>query len=90
MPRDWQKICMGQPSYQGGFAVDSTFVGLNATSHMIEVAIRPTGELWKTDFADENIAETATKLKCMRPKLVVMEGTGSFELPASVALPERA
>jgi transposase len=77
---------MGQRSYRGGFAVDSTFVGLNATSHMIEVAIRPTGELWKTDFADETIAETATKLKCMRPKLVVMEGTGSFELPVAGAL----
>ncbi|PYS36111.1 MAG: hypothetical protein DMG14_25440 [Acidobacteria bacterium] len=72
--------------------MDSTFVGLNATSQMIEVAIRPTGELWKTDFADESITETATKLKCMEPKLVVMEGAGSFELPvagvlATVGLP---
>ena len=72
--------------------MDSRFVGLNATSQTIEVAIRPSGELWKTDFADETISATATKLKCMQPKLVVMEGTGTFELPvagifATVGLP---
>jgi transposase len=72
--------------------VDSTFVGLNATSQTIEVAIRPTGELWKTEFADETITATATKLKDMQPRLVVMEGTGTFELPvagifATVGLP---
>jgi transposase len=72
--------------------VDSRFVGLNATSQTIEVAIRPTGELWRTDFADDMISATATKLKGMQPKLVVMEGTGTFELPvagifATVGLP---
>ena len=72
--------------------MDARFVGLNATSQSIEVAIRPTGELWKTDFADETINETAMTLKCIEPKLVVMEGTGNFELPvagvfATVGLP---
>jgi transposase len=72
--------------------VDARFVGLNATSQSIEVAIRPTGELWKTDFADETINETAMTLKCIEPRLVVMEGTGNFELPvagvfATVGLP---
>jgi len=72
--------------------VDSRFVGLNATAQMIEVAVRPTGEMWRTDFADETITATATKLKHMGPKLVVMEGTGTFELPvagifATVGLP---
>lgn len=72
--------------------MDLRFVGLNATSQTIEVAIRPSGEIWKTDFADENITVTATKLKGMQPKLVVMEGTGSFELPvagtfATIGLP---
>src|SRR5438270_13803044 len=59
---------------------------------MIEVAVRPTGEMWRTDFADETITATATKLKQMGPKLVVMEGTGTFEFPvagifATVGLP---
>src|SRR5262245_401984 len=59
---------------------------------MIEVAVRPTGEMWKTDFTDETITATATRLKNMQPKLVVMEGTGTFELPvagifATVGLP---
>jgi transposase len=63
--------------------VDSRFVGVNPTSQAIEVAIRPGGELWKTDFADETITATATKLKCLQPKLVVMEGTGTYELPVA-------
>ena len=72
--------------------MDSRFVGLNATAQMIEVAVRPTGEMWRTEFADETITATATKLKHMGPKLVVMEGTGTFELPvagifATVGLP---
>jgi transposase len=65
--------------------VDSRFVGINATSQAIEVVIRPTGEIWKTDFADESITATAKKLKGLEPKLVVMEGAGSFELPVAGA-----
>lgn len=63
--------------------MDSRFVGLNATSQTIEVAIRPTGELWTMQFADESISATATRLKCVQPKLVVMEATGTFELPVA-------
>jgi transposase len=72
--------------------VDSRFVGVNATSHSIEVAVRPGGELWKTDFADESISATAAKLKSIQPQLVVMEGTGTYELTlagifATIGLP---
>src|SRR2546427_11814810 len=65
------------------YSVDSRFVGLNATAQMIEVAVRPTGEMWRTDFADETITATATKLKHMGHKLVFMEGTGTLELPVA-------
>lgn len=88
----WKTICTKERSPEEVLSVDSRFVGLNATPQTIEVAIRPTGEMWKTEFADENITETATKLKIMEPQLVVMEGTGTFELPvagilATVGLP---
>ena len=63
--------------------MDARFVGVNATSQVIEVAVRPTGEMWTTDFADETIEATATKLKHIEPKLVIMEGTGTFELPVA-------
>lgn len=72
--------------------MDTRFVGVNATAQSIEVAIRPTGEIWRTEFAEETIAATATKLKSIQPKLIVMEGTGTFELPiagvlATIGLP---
>ncbi|HLH30085.1 MAG TPA: hypothetical protein VKY31_02705 [Terriglobia bacterium] len=63
--------------------METQFAGLNATSAMIEVAIRPTGEEWKTTFGDECIEETANKLKSLRPKLIVMEAAGAFELPVA-------
>jgi transposase len=63
--------------------VDSQFVGLNATSAAIEIAIRPTGEMWKTPFADDSIEETVNKLKDIQPKLVVMEAAGACELPVA-------
>jgi transposase len=63
--------------------VESHFVGLNATSAAIEVAIRPTGEMWKTHFADDSIEETVNKLKGLQPKLVVMEAAGACELPVA-------
>ena len=72
--------------------MDPRFAGVNATSSMIEVAVRPTGEIWKTDSADESITATTAKLKNIQPELVVMEGTGTYELPlagmfATVGLP---
>ncbi len=65
--------------------MESRFVGLNATAQTIEVAIRPSGEQWKTDYADETISVTAARLKSLEPDLVVMEGAGTFELPVAGA-----
>jgi transposase len=81
--RDGRRVAIAQQIHKEVLSVDSRFVGLNATSETIEVAIRPTGELWKTDFAEESITATASKLKGMQPTLVVMEGTGTFELPVA-------
>ncbi|HYR86673.1 MAG TPA: transposase [Terriglobia bacterium] len=63
--------------------MDITFVGMNLTSQLIDVAVRPSGERWKTDFVDENIAAMATRLKNIQPELVVMEANGTFELPVA-------
>src|SRR2546426_1328115 len=74
-----------QPRKKGGF-VEVTFVGLNVTSETIEVAIRPTGEKWKRKCADDSITAVATDLKQLKPELVVMEATGTFELPVAGVL----
>ncbi|HEY2380735.1 MAG TPA: transposase [Terriglobia bacterium] len=66
--------------------MDLQFVGLTATSTALEVAIRPTGEIWKTQFAEENIEDTIKKLKSLRPKLVVMEALGTVELSVAGVL----
>jgi transposase len=91
-PTDWQTSCTAAAALDEEVFVDPRFAGLNATAQIIDVAVRPTGEKWTTDFADDCIAQTATKLTTIQPKLVVMEGAGTFELPvagifATVGLP---
>jgi transposase len=39
--------------------------------------------LWQTEFDDATITATATRLKCLQPKLVVMQATGTYELPVA-------
>ena len=52
----------------------------------MEVAIRPTGEMWKTQFGEEGIEETIKQLKGLRPKLVIMEAAGTCELSVAGVL----
>jgi transposase len=66
--------------------VDGRFVGLDVTRSVIEVAVRPTGELWTSKATEDGLAETADKLRYIGPELVVMEATGALELPVAGAL----
>jgi len=68
------------------------FVGLEVTGNSIEVAVRPTGELWTTPSCDEGVAEVADRLLYLHPDLVVMQDYGQPELTvagvlAAVGLP---
>jgi transposase len=66
--------------------VDTRFAGLDATKDVIEVSVRPTGEVWTTNTSDEGIAEMAKKLRRIQPDLVAMQATGNFELPVAATL----
>lgn len=66
--------------------MDGRFVGVDITRSMIEVAVRPTGELWTSNANDDGMAETADKLRYLRPELVVMEANGTYELAVAGTL----
>ena len=62
------------------------FVGVEVTGSMIEVAVRPTGELWTTQSGDEGVAEIADRLRFLQPELIVMQAYGQPELAVAGVL----
>lgn len=66
--------------------MEARFIGVHATKDMIEVSVRPTGELWTASTGDEGITEVTEKLSGLQPELVVMQANGSFELPLAGTL----
>ncbi len=56
------------------------FAGVDADGNSIEVAIRPTGELWTIRTGEDGIFEVADRLDRLQPELVVLEAYGRFEL----------
>src|SRR5690242_14537643 len=57
------------------------FVGVDVKGNNIEVAVRPSGELWTTHVGEDAVDEVADRLLYMRPDLVVLEASGRTELP---------
>lgn len=64
----------------------NTFVGVEVNGNAIEVAVRPTGELWTTPSCDEGVAEVAGRLRFLRPELIVMQAYGQPELAVAGVL----
>jgi transposase len=65
---------------------EAKFVGVDVKGNSIEVAVRPTDELWTAHAGDEGVAEVADRLNSLRPELVVLEARGRWELPVAGAL----
>jgi transposase len=66
--------------------VEARFIGVHATKDVIEISVRPTGELWTAGTGEEGIMAVTEKLSDLRPELVVMQASGSFELPIAGTL----
>jgi transposase len=66
--------------------VAGRFVGLDITKSVIEVVVRPTGELWTSSANEDGMTETTDKLRYIRPELVALEASGTFDLPVAGAL----
>ena len=62
------------------------FAGVDVTQSFIEVAVRPTGEVWTANSDESGITEIADKLEYIGPELVVLEASGRFELPVAGTL----
>jgi transposase len=64
----------------------SVFVGIDVSKSRLDVAVRPSGEVWQFTNDEAGFAPLVEKLKQLEPKLVVMEATGGYQAPLVAAL----
>ncbi len=58
----------------------SGFVGVDVSKAKLDVAVRPSGEIWEAANTPEGIAGLTERLREVAPERVVLEATGGYEL----------
>ena len=64
----------------------SVYVGIDVSKSYVDVAARPTGNVWTISNDEAGIRELVSRLKALDPAIVVLESTGGLELPLVAAL----
>lgn len=62
------------------------FVGIDVSKEWLDVAVRPAGTAWRTAHDEAAVAALVQRLHALRPRLVVLEATGGYEVPLAAAL----
>ena len=62
------------------------FVGIDVSKKKLDVAVRPSAEVWSVGNDEKGIAEIVERLRSLRLEAVVLEATGGLELPAATSL----
>jgi transposase len=65
---------------------DMAFVGIDVSKRHLDVAVRPSNEVFRVVNGDAGIGTLVERLKVLAPTLVVLEATGGFEQPIVAAL----
>ncbi len=64
------------------------FVGIDVSKETLDVAVRPSGERWRTTNDERGITELVSRLRPMGATLVVMEATGGYETALALSVVE--
>jgi transposase len=56
-----------------------TFVGIDVSQGWLDVAVRPSGEIWQVSNDAPGVKELAERLHGLQPALVLLEATGGME-----------
>ena len=62
------------------------FVGIDVSKTQVDVAVRPTGKRWALPYDETGIEGLIPQIVDLGPALVLLEATGSLELPLVAAL----
>ena len=63
-----------------------SYVGIDVSKDYLDVAVRPTGQQWRMGNTEEGRDQLVERLQGLSPALVVLEATGSLEVPVAAAL----
>lgn len=66
--------------------MEPLFVGIDVSKDRLDVALRPTGEVFAVERNAAGLAALIEKLQPLAPALVALEATGGFETVAAAAL----
>jgi transposase len=69
-----------------------TVIGIDVAKEHLDVHVRPTDEAWRVSNDDAGLSTLVTRLRALRPLVIVLEASGGYEVPltatlASAALP---
>ena len=63
-----------------------TYVGIDVAKANIDIAVRPTGRVWRASYDAAGIEELVSQLENLTPATVLLEATGGLEVPLVAAL----
>lgn len=62
------------------------YVGIDVAKDRLDVHVRPSGEVFAVARDGQGLAQLASRLEALEPKLIVLEATGGFEVTVAAAL----
>ena len=63
-----------------------SYVGIDVAKARVDVAVRPSGDIWSEDYDEAGIEGLVVRLQTLGPAAVVLEATGGLEVPLASAL----
>lgn len=76
----------GQEGAQHEMTSESIYIGIDVAKGRLDIAVRPGKEELSVDNDEAGIGTLVSRLKSLKPVLVVLEATGGLELPVTAAL----
>jgi Transposase len=67
-------------------AMENVIVGIDVSKDRLDIAVRPSGEIFAVERNAKGLGALAAKLKEMSPHLVALEATGGFETVVAASL----
>jgi transposase len=60
-------------------AEEDIFVGIDVSKRWLDIAVEPSGKIWRSENSGSGIVEVSKRLTAMKPKCIVVEATGGYE-----------
>jgi len=78
--------CKEGPERRQSLESEGPYIGIDVAKDRLDIAVRPTGDIWSVLNDAPGIAEVVHQLAQLHPKLVVLEATGGLQMPVAGAL----